>query len=53
MIEKIIVSTLDKIPGRRYVNLGALAAMGVPRDLIEYFPACDWQTYTGKPAQAS
>ena len=37
MIEKIIAPTLDRIPGRRYVNLGALVTIGVPHGLIEYF----------------
>lgn len=52
MIEKIIVPTLDRIPGRRYVNLGALVTMGVPHDLIEYFPARDGQAYVGDAGQA-
>lgn len=52
MIEKIIVPTLDRIPGRRYVNLGALVTMGVPHRLIEYFPARDGQAYVGDGGRA-
>ncbi len=52
MIEKIIVPTLDRIPGRRYVNLGALVTMGVPHRLIEYFPARDGQAYVGDAGRA-
>lgn len=52
MIEKIIVPTLDRIPGRRYVNLGALVTMGVPHRLIEYFPARDGQAYVGNGGRA-
>ena len=51
MIEKIIVPTLERIPTRRYVNLGALATMGVPYPHIEYFPARDGQAYGSDTAR--
>ena len=41
MISKIIVPTLERIPGRRYANLGALLLQGTPIERIEYFPARD------------
>lgn len=51
MIEKIIVPTLDRIPARRYINLGALVTMGVPHSRIEYFPARDGQAYGSDTAR--
>ena len=52
MIEKIIVPTLERIPTRRWVNLGALVTMGVTHGLIEYFPARDGQAYVGDGGRA-
>lgn len=52
MIEKIIVPTIKRTPARRYINLGALVAMGVPYPLIEYFPARDREDYAGDALRA-
>ncbi len=52
LLKRIIVPNLPRRTDRRYANLGALVTMGVPHNIIEYFPARDALDYVGQPDAA-